>query len=124
MSEIFSNQNQNTSLPVKKTFTISFQTLGCKVNRYETDAVRQAFEKQGFQVISDSEPVDVYVINTCTVTAEADRKSRQMIRRARRNNPNAVIVAMGCQVELLKSASEADIAIGTKNRISVVERVL
>lgn len=124
MSEFFSNQNQNTSLPVEKTYTISFQTLGCKVNRYETDAVRQAFEEQGFHVISDSEPVDVYVINTCTVTAEADRKSRQMIRRARRNNPNAVIVAMGCQVELLKSASEADISIGTKNRISVVEQVL
>ncbi|MEI8201278.1 MAG: tRNA (N(6)-L-threonylcarbamoyladenosine(37)-C(2))-methylthiotransferase MtaB [Eubacteriales bacterium] len=124
MSEIFSNQNQNTSLPDEKTYTISFQTLGCKVNRYETDAVRQAFEEQGFQVISDSEPVDVFVINTCTVTAEADRKSRQMIRRARRNNPKAVIVAMGCQIELLKSASEADISIGTKNRISVVERVL
>ena len=124
MSEFFSNQNQDTSLPVEKAHTISFQTLGCKVNRYETDAVRQAFEEHGFQVISDTEPVDVYVINTCTVTAEADRKSRQMIRRARRNNPKAIVVAMGCQVELLKSASEADISVGTKNRLSVVDRVL
>ena len=124
MSEFFSNQNQNTSLPAGKAYTISFQTLGCKVNRYETDAVRQAFEEHGFRVISDTEPVDVFVINTCTVTAEADRKSRQMIRRARRNNPKAIVVAMGCQVELLKSASEADISVGTKNRLSVVDRVL
>lgn len=124
MSEYFINQENGRLPAIEKTFTISFQTLGCKVNRYETDAVRQAFEDKGFRVLPDSESVDVYVINTCTVTAEADRKSRQMIRRAKRKNPDALIVAMGCQVELLKSASEADISVGTKNRLSIVDRVL
>ncbi len=124
MTEYFDNQNINIHLPVNKAHTISFQTLGCKVNRYESDAVRQAFEDLGFKVVSDADDADVFIINTCTVTAEADRKSRQMIRRARRRNPNAVVVAMGCQVELLKSASEADISVGTKNRLSVVDKVL
>lgn len=94
------------------------------MNRYETDAVRQAFAAKGFRVLDDSEDADIFVINTCTVTAEADRKSRQMIRRARRRNPAAIVVAMGCQVELLKSASEADVSIGTQNRITVVDKVL
>jgi len=124
LSEYFINQENGRSPASEKTYTISFQTLGCKVNRYETDAVRQAFEDIGFQVLPDSESVDVFVINTCTVTAEADRKSRQMIRRAKRKNPDALIVAMGCQVELLKSASEADISVGTKNRLAVVAMVL
>ena len=124
MSEYCINQNESSQAATQKAYTISFQTLGCKVNRYETDAVRQAFEEKGFQVLPDSEAVDVFVINTCTVTAEADRKSRQMIRRAKRRNPNALIVAMGCQVELLKSASEADVSVGTGNRISLVDMVL
>jgi len=118
------NRISSTDTVPVKAHTISFLTLGCKVNRYETDAVRQAFENRGFLVLSEQEPSDVYVINTCTVTAEADRKSRQMIRRARRRNPGAIVVAMGCHVELLKSASEADISVGTKNRLSVVDMVL
>lgn len=124
MPEFNNSPNDNTLYPAAKSFSVSFQTLGCKVNRYETDAVRQSFEVHGFRVLTGEEPVDVYVINTCTVTAEADRKSRQMIRRARRNNPGAVIVAMGCQIELLKSASEADISVGTSNRLSVVDMVM
>ena len=105
-------------------YTIAFHTLGCKVNRYETDAVRQAFASRGFQIVTEETPADILVINTCTVTSEADRKSRQMIRRAKRRNPGAIVVAMGCQIELLKSASDADIAVGTKNRLSVVDLVL
>jgi len=124
LPEFINSPNDNTSYPAAKSFSVSFQTLGCKVNRYETDAVRQSFEEHGFTVLTGTEPVDVYVINTCTVTAEADRKSRQMIRRARRKNPGAVIVAMGCQIELLKSASEADISVGTRNRLSVVDKVM
>lgn len=124
MSEIFIIPEKSDFSKPQKAYTIAFHTLGCKVNRYETDAVRQAFEKNGFVVLPDSEPVDVFVINTCTVTAEADRKSRQMIRRAKRKNPNAVVVAMGCQVELLTSASEADVSVGTGNRLSIVDMVL
>ena len=108
----------------QNTHTISFVTLGCKVNRYESDAIRQVFEERGFSVVPETQAADVCVINTCAVTAEADRKSRQMIRRAKRKNPNTVVVAMGCQIELLKSASEADISVGTKNRLNVIDMVL
>ena len=102
---------------------VMFQTLGCKVNRYETDAVRQSFEASGFCAQNEGEGhtcPDVYVLNTCTVTAEADRKSRQMIRRAKKKYPGAIVVAMGCHVEMLDGQSEADISIGTKNRLSAV----
>jgi len=122
-------EEQNISKDVEgqreeKNFAISFHTLGCKVNRYETDAVRQAFAVRGFRIASEKEHADVFVINTCTVTSEADRKSRQMIRRARRRNPNILVVAMGCQIELRKSSSEADISVGTRNRLSVVDQVI
>src|ERR1035437_7089125 len=124
LSENISNPGEDIKMSRQKTYTISFVTLGCKVNRYESDAVRQAFEENGFAVVPETLAADVYVINTCTVTAEADRKSRQMIRRAKRKNPDAVVVAMGCQIELLKCASEADISVGTKNRLSIVNLVL
>ena len=104
-------------------FSVSFQTLGCKVNQYETDALRDAFHRAGFLVQSGTEKTDVFVINTCTVTAEADRKSRQMIRRARKKNPQTIVVAMGCQVEMSDTASEADLAVGTKQRSSIVQQV-
>ncbi len=104
-------------------YCVMFQTLGCKVNRYETDAVRQAFEASGFRAEDEGEGQpcpDVYVLNTCTVTAEADRKSRQMIRRAKKKYPQAIVIAMGCHVEMLEDKSEADISIGTRNRTSAV----
>lgn len=104
--------------------SVAFQTLGCKVNRYETDAVKEAFLQAGFVVRNESDPVDVFVINTCTVTSEADRKSRQMIRRAQRQHPGSLVVAMGCQVEMSTQASGADIAMGTRCRKSLVDRVL
>ena len=77
-------------------FTVGLATLGCKVSQYETEAVGEAFEAQGFRIVDFSACADVYVINTCTVTAESDRKSRQMIRRAIRTNPDAVVMVMGC----------------------------
>ncbi len=104
-------------------YSVMFQTLGCKVNRYETDAVRQSFEANGFHAENEGEGhicPDVYVLNTCTVTAEADRKSRQMIRRAKKKYPGAIVIAMGCHVEMLEDKSEADISIGTRNRLSAV----
>lgn len=113
-----SNANQENAL-----YRVMFQTLGCKVNRYETDAVRQSFEASGFRAENEGEEEgcpDVYVLNTCTVTAEADRKSRQMIRRAKRKYPGAIVIAMGCHVEMLEDKSEADISIGTKDRLSAV----
>ncbi len=77
----------------------AFLTLGCKVNYYETEKMMADFEQHGFQVVDFHECADVYVINTCTVTNMADRKSRKMIHRARKNNPNGVVAAVGCYVE-------------------------
>ncbi len=76
--------------------TIAFHTLGCKVSQYETEAVREELLRQGFAEVPFPAPADAYVINTCTVTAESDRKSRQMIRRAHAASPTALIFVMGC----------------------------
>ncbi len=79
--------------------TAALHNLGCKVNAYETEAMRQILEEGGYTIVPFTEKADVYVINTCSVTNIADRKSRQMIHRARRRNPDAVIVATGCYVQ-------------------------
>lgn len=91
--------------------SVAFCTLGCKVNQYETDAMEEIFQKGGYEIRDFHEKADVYVINTCTVTNMADRKSRQMLHRARKKNPEAVIVAAGCYVQAAKEAAEADEAI-------------
>lgn len=78
---------------------VAFYTLGCKVNQYETQAMCELFLKEGYEAVGFEERADVYVINTCSVTGLSDRKSRQMIRRARRKNPDAVIVAAGCYAQ-------------------------
>ena len=76
--------------------TVALYTLGCKVSQYETEAIAEGFEARAFRVVPFTEKADVYVVNTCTVTAESDRKSRQMIRRAHKANPDAVIMVTGC----------------------------
>lgn len=82
-------------------FSVGFCTLGCRVNRYETDALSEEFVRQGFAVKSFEDKCDVYVINTCTVTSESDRKSRQMIRRARLfGGKDAIVMAVGCYTQL------------------------
>lgn len=78
---------------------VAFITLGCKVNTYETEGMKRIFEKDGYVVVEPDEVADVYIINTCTVTHLSDRKSRQMIRRARRMNPKAIIAAVGCYAQ-------------------------
>lgn len=77
-------------------YRVGLHTLGCKVSQYETEAMAEAFVRLGFERVPFEEKADVYVINTCTVTAESDRKSRQMIRRAARRNPGAVVMVVGC----------------------------
>lgn len=91
--------------------SVAFCTLGCKVNQYETDAMEEIFEKGGYEIRDFHEKADVYVINTCTVTNMADRKSRQMIHRAKKKNPEAVVVAAGCYVQAAGEAAETDEAI-------------
>lgn len=102
----------------------AFHTLGCKTNHYETDAIARQFSGAGFERVDFDEPADVYVINTCTVTGEADRKSRQLLRRAKRQSPQAIVVAMGCHAELSDARSYADIVIGTKGKGRALELVL
>ncbi len=77
----------------------ALHNLGCKVNAYETEAMQEMLEKAGYEIVPFNEGADVYVINTCTVTNIADRKSRQMLHRARKMNPDAVVVAAGCYVQ-------------------------
>lgn len=84
----------------------AFCTLGCKVNQYETDAMRELFENSGYEIRNFNEIADIYIINTCTVTNMADRKSRQMLHRAKKKNPKSLVVAVGCYVQ----ASAKDIA--------------
>ena len=106
---------------------VSLYTLGCKVSQYETEAVGEEFERHGFLVAPFDEKCDAYVINTCTVTAESDRKSRQFIRRAIKKNPDAVVAVMGCYSQ--RAPKEvADIpgvfvTVGTENKLSVVPLV-
>ena len=76
----------------------ALHNLGCKVNAYETEAMQQMLESAGYEIVSFGEKADVYVINTCSVTNMADRKSRQMLHRAKKQNPEAVVVAAGCYV--------------------------
>lgn len=90
---------------------IAFLTLGCKVNSYETEQMKSRFEDAGYRIVAFSEQADIYLVNTCTVTNIADRKSRKMLHRARRMNPDAVVVAAGCYVDSAKQKGEVDEAI-------------
>lgn len=106
---------------MKKTFNIL--TLGCKVNQYESEAVEELFINRGFE--KKKENADIYVINTCTVTNMSDRKSRQTISKARKENPNAVIAVMGCysqvKPEEIKKIEGVDIILGSRNKEEVVD---
>ena len=86
----------------------ALHNLGCKVNAYETEAMQELLEKNGYQIVPFQDEADIYIINTCSVTNIADRKSRQMIHRARKQNPDAVIVAAGCYVQARTDAGETD----------------
>ena len=102
---------------------VYFLTLGCRVNQYETDAARRLFLDNGYENADSPEEADVCIVNTCSVTGEADRKSSQMLRRMAKNNPKAVIVAMGCSTELKTGDVPADIVIGTRKKNTVVAKV-
>lgn len=106
---------------------VSMHTLGCKVNQYETDAMQQLFVESGYEISEFDEFADVYVINTCTVTAVSDKKSRQMIRKAKKQNPNAIIAVVGCysqqSPEEVMSIEGVNLVMGTKDRQKIVEEV-
>ena len=100
-------------------------TLGCKVNLYETEALVEFLEQRGWQYEKDRTDVDVVIINTCTVTATSDQKSRQMIHKAKRNNPHNIVVAMGCfvQTHMEDALNIADIIVGTSDRLKIYDLV-
>ena len=103
----------------------AFHNLGCKVNAYETEAMQQLLEKAGYEIVDFNEKADVYIINTCSVTNIADRKSRQMLHRAKHKNPEAVVVAAGCYVqavgEKLLSDDAVDLIIGNNKKAELVQ---
>ena len=102
----------------------ALHNLGCKVNAYETEAMQQLLEEAGYEIVPFQEKADVYVINTCSVTNIADRKSRQMLHRAKKMNPDAVVVAAGCYVqaagEELKKNAAIDVIIGNNRKKDLV----
>ncbi|SEF74382.1 threonylcarbamoyladenosine tRNA methylthiotransferase MtaB [Caloramator fervidus] len=106
---------------------VAFYTLGCRVNTYETEAMAEKFIKNGYEVVDFDDFADVYVINTCTVTNVGDRKSRQMLRRAKKKNKDAVVVAVGCYAQVapdeVEKIEDVDIIIGTKDKGKIVEFV-
>lgn len=105
----------------------AFHTLGCKVNQYETEAIKEEFIKCGYEIVEFHDIADVYIINTCSVTGESERKSRQMIRRAMSANKDAVIAVTGCYTQVapdkVKSFTDADIITGTANKLKLVQKV-
>lgn len=105
--------------------TASFYTLGCKVNQYETEAMSEIFSKNGYKIADFNEVCDVYVINTCTVTSIGDRKSRQMIRRAKHLNPNSIVAVVGCYSQVspdeVAKIEGVNIILGTKDRKNLCE---
>ena len=107
--------------------TVAFYTLGCKVNQYETNAMEQQFIQNGYKIVENTEKADIYVINTCTVTNMADRKSRQMLRRVKEINKSAIIVVCGCYAQVAKSEiqqiPEVDIILGINEKNKIVQIV-
>ena len=106
---------------------VSFYTLGCKVNQYETNGMIQAFLEKGYELVDFSKEADIYVINTCTVTSISDKKSRQMIRRTKQLNPNAIVVAVGCYAQVAKDRLEEikdiDLILGINEKTEIVKYV-
>ena len=106
---------------------VAFYNLGCKVNDFDTESMGALFQNAGYRIVDFDSTADVYVVNTCTVTHLGDRKSRQILRRARRKNPDAVIVAAGCYAQVapkeVAAVDEVDIILGTTHRSKIVDEV-
>ena len=96
-------------------------TLGCKVNIYESEYVISLLKKNNYEIVDFNDIADIYIINTCTVTNESDRKSRKIIRGARRKNNDAIIVVMGCYSQIGKEEIPADIILGNKDKSKIVD---
>ena len=106
---------------------VAFYTLGCKVNQYETNAMIQQFQEHGYELVEFEEKADIYIINTCTVTNMSDKKSREMLRRAKKQNPVSTLVAVGCYAQVgkekLEQIPEIDLILGTNEKNNIVAYV-
>ena len=106
---------------------VAFITLGCKVNAYESNAMAQKFLEKNYQVVEHNEKADIYIVNTCTVTNMADRKSRQMLRRTKELNKDSILVACGCYAQVakeeLEKIEEIDLILGNNEKKNIVEEV-
>lgn len=106
---------------------VGFMTLGCKVNQYETDAIAATFSEKDYAIVNFEEIADVYVINTCTVTNLSDRKSRQMIRKAKKTNPHSIVAVIGCYAQMspdeVSAIEGVNIVMGTKDRLGLVNMI-
>lgn len=107
---------------------VAFHTLGCKVNQYETEAIKEQFEKLGYETVEETQFADIYLINTCTVTSLADRKSRQYIRRMKKLNPKAVVAVTGCYAQVNKDEVAAiegvNLVVGTNEKAHIVDYII
>lgn len=110
---------------------VALHNLGCKVNSYEIDVMQQMLQKSGYEIVTFEQKADIYIVNTCSVTSIADRKSRQMLHKAKKNNPDSIVIAVGCYVQtgtedILKDEG-IDLAIGNnkkKDLVSIIEQFL
>lgn len=106
---------------------VAFYTLGCKVNAYETNAMMNIFSTHGYEIVDFNNFADIYIVNTCTVTNMSDRKSRQILRRAKQKNPNSILCAVGCYAQVakeeLQKIDDIDIVLGTIEKKDILEKV-
>lgn len=111
----------------EKKLKVAFCSLGCKVNQYETNAMAQKFLEHDYEIVEFDECADIYIVNTCTVTNVADRKSRQMLRRAKEFNPQSIVVACGCYAQVaakeLEEIPEVDFIIGNNEKNDIIQIV-
>ena len=107
--------------------SVYFYTLGCKVNQYESQAMSEALEQNGFEISNENDKADIIVVNSCTVTGESDRKTRQAVRRFRKLNPNSLIILTGCMTQANPEAfnflPEADIVLGNNSNEKLLQKI-
>ena len=107
--------------------TVAFYTLGCKVNQYETESVKKQLMDLGYEEVHFDEKAHIYIVNSCTVTSIADRKTRNMLRRAKKNNPESIVIVTGCYAQTnateLNEISEIDYVIGNSDKTAIYKLV-
>ena len=106
---------------------VAIYTLGCKVNQYESQVICETLENAGYSIVDHTEKADIYIVNSCTVTSESDRKNRQAVRRLKRQNPNSLIILTGCMPQAYpedcEKLIESDIILGNKSNHLILNAI-